>query len=176
MPIVAETRPRAIALRFVLAAFFLAGAGLVIALDDVQGFKDVLSVMLAPVLAAFLLGYRVRERMVLDVNGLTLHWSPLSVGPFPLVRREAFVPWGRVRSVHRTAGYVFFPASPYGAFVPRQYIVRLSVDGRRLTWRLGWHTSSLKEAVTYLATRSARGVVEGDVQKQVREWKMVGVV
>ena len=114
--------------------------------------------------------------MTLDADGLTLRWSPFSLGPLPLLRREAFVPWSDVQFVELSAGYVWTLTHPYPSVVPRHYIVRMKVGGRAMTWRLGWPTSGTRAAIAFLSSRLRVGSVAREVRDEVREWRAAGAV
>jgi len=161
---VVKTRVVSVVFRLILAALGLYLAWLLVSEGGDAG--DVLQATVYAALGLFLLTVRVRERAVLDDHGITLTYAPFGIGPFPLDRRETFVPWERVLRVRE---------SKRGGF-PMYYVRLQTGTGWRLTWTVGIHTTHYREALDALVRKTAAGVVDAEVSRRVERWQREGLV
>jgi hypothetical protein len=163
LPLVVRTRLWYVAVGRVLPGLLVLAGTVLAVLDNSYGtdVERAFLILTGLPLGALMLGRRVSERMEIRGDGIALRWSPLSLGPFPIIRREAFVRWS---SVLRVAPFRV-PAQP-GTF----YRVWFDVDGRRLTWTMSrWATTNTFPALAVLASRSGPRV-DPEVRLAVQKW------
>ena len=170
MPFILRTKLVFVIGRIFLALIFLGFAGLSFSLGDTS-FGGVILILLGPLLAFMLLFYRVKEEMIIEPQGMRLKWMPFSFCGIPIIQREAFVTWGRVSRLSTNAGLISIPVVPYATWMPRQFTLELMIDGKRLKWRLGFHTTNTKEGVIFIAKRIRGQALGYQLRELIEKWQ-----
>ncbi len=170
LPIILRTKLISVVVRIFMALIFLFFAGFAFSIGDTS-FGGIIIILLGPLISCMLLFYRVREEMVIERQGMRLKWMPLSFCGIPIIQREAFVTWGRVSRLSTKAGLLSIPVTPYAIWMPRQFTLELTIDGKPLKWRLGWHTTNTKEGIVYIAKRIRSHALGYQAQELIEKWQ-----